>query len=467
MSFSEILSAIDGYVWGIPLIVLVLLTGALLTFRLRLVQVTRLGKALRYMVRNEEGGKGEVSSFSALCTALSATVGTGNIVGVATAVCVGGPGALFWMLVAAFLGMATKYTEGFLAVKYRQKDSSGRYLGGPFTYIEKGLGERFGHSFRWLAVFFAVSGVVAGMFGIGNMTQVNSITSALNALIPSRECLTFAGKSISLVTVVSGLIVTVLVALVLIGGLKRIASVSSVIVPFMIVTYIVFCLLILILNIGKLVPAIGMIVHDAFTGGAIQGGAMGTMFVAMQKGIARGIFSNEAGLGSAPIAAAAAKTNDPVRQGLVSMTGTFIDTIIICMMTGLTIVITGSWLDPDVEGAGVTMLAFAKGLPFNEIFSKAVLTFCLAIFAFTTILGWHYYSERCFQYLFKPTNKVAGILFRWLYIAAVFIAPYMTISEVWTIADIFNALMALPNLIALVLLSGVAARDTKAWVPVE
>lgn len=447
----------DGVVWGLPLIILILFTGILLTTRLGLLQVRHLGKALKFMVKNEEGGDGEVTSFGALCTALSATIGTGNIVGVATAIAAGGPGALFWMIVAAFFGMATKYAEGLLAIKYRTIDKEGHVLGGPFYYIENGMGKQW----RWLAKIFAFFGAGVGLFGIGTFTQVNGISSAVTNFFDPDKAHTVAlfGNTYSWATVVACLILTVCVGLVVLGGIQRIAKVSQVVVPFMAVLYVALALIIVITNITAVPAAIVTIVKSAFTGSALAGGAMGTMVVAMQKGIARGIFSNESGLGSAPIAAAAAQTKEPVRQGLVSMTGTFIDTIVICTMTGLSIVITETW-NTGLEGVAITTAAFQKGLPFPPVVASFSLMLCLVFFAFTTILGWDYYGERCLEYLFNR-NKAAVTTYRWLYIICVFIGPYMTVAAVWNIADIFNALMAFPNLIALLALSGVVVKETK------
>ena len=447
----------DGVVWGLPLIILILFTGILLTTRLGLLQVRHLGKALKFMVKNEEGGDGEVTSFGALCTALSATIGTGNIVGVATAIAAGGPGALFWMIVAAFFGMATKYAEGLLAIKYRTIDKEGHVLGGPFYYIENGMGKQW----RWLAKIFAFFGAGVGLFGIGTFTQVNGIASAVTNFFDPDKAYTVAlfGNTYSWATVVACLILTVCVGHVVLGGIKRIAKVSQVVVPFMAVLYVALALIIVITNITAVPAAIVTIVKSAFTGSALAGGAMGTMVVAMQKGIARGIFSNESGLGSAPIAAAAAQTKEPVRQGLVSMTGTFIDTIVICTMTGLSIVITETW-NTGLEGVAITTAAFQKGLPFPPFVASFSLMLCLVFFAFTTILGWDYYGERCLEYLFNR-NKAAVTSYRWLYIICVFIGPYMTVAAVWNIADIFNALMAFPNLIALLALSGVVVKETK------
>ena len=455
--FGQIIADIDEFVWGIPLIVLILGVGIYLTVRLVFLPLIRLPRAFRYMFAKESGGKGEVSSFGALCTALSATIGTGNIVGVATAIVAGGPGAMFWMWLAAFFGMATKFAEGVLAVKYRKVYADGHALGGPFYYIERGLGPKF----KWLAVLFAVFGMCVGLFGIGTFTQVNSISSAVNEIIPS-QTVSFLGGKYTVSTMVSGAILTLIVALVLIGGVKRIAKVSEAVVPFMALIYILFGLIVHFANISAIPAAFEQIFVGAFNPRAVAGGAAGSMLVAMQMGIARGIFSNEAGLGSAPIAAAVASTREPVRQGLVSMTGTFIDTLVVCTMTGLTIVITGSW-NIGLEGVSVTMNAFSDGLPgVLGTAGPVILLVCLIFFAFTTILGWNFYGERCLEYL-VGRNKKAILAYRVLYILAVFIGPYMTIQAVWDIADIFNGLMAIPNLIAVILLSGEVVRLSKSF----
>ncbi len=463
-TINSFLGTVDDLVWGVPLMVLILAGGLLLTLRLKLLQICRLPLALKWMFKNEQDGDGEISSFAALCTALSATIGTGNIVGVATAVCAGGPGALFWMIVAAFFGMATKYAEGLLAVKYRQVAPDGHSLGGPFYYIEFGMGKNW----KWLAKLFAFFGVCVGLFGIGTFSQVNGIASAIqNFFDPNKvDILTipFLGDY-SIAVIISSLILAFCVAAVLIGGIKRIANVSQIVVPFMAVIYFVFSVLLILCNITEIPGAVVTIVKGAFNPSAVTGGIVGSMLVAMQKGVARGIFSNEAGLGSAPIAAAAAQTKEPVRQGLVSMTGTFIDTIVICTLTGLSIVLTGAWQVDGLEGVQVTTYAFQQGLSKLSIPPAAasfVLMICLVFFAFTTILGWDYYSERCLEYLAKGNNKTV-LTFRWIYILAVFIGPYMTVSAVWTIADIFNGLMAIPNMIALFALSGVVAKETKAF----
>lgn len=462
-TINTVLDKIDTFIWGVPLMVLIMAGGLFLTIRLGLLQIKRLPLALKWMVKNEEGGKGEVSSFGALCTALSATIGTGNIVGVATAISAGGPGALFWMVVAAFLGMATKYAEGLLAVKYRVVDDDGHSLGGPFYYIEKGMGENW----KWLAKIFAFFGICVGLMGIGTFTQVNGIASAINNFFDpnNASAITVPGiGTYSWSVVISSLILAFCVALVVIGGIKRIAKVAEVIVPFMAVLYIVFALILIFTNITAVPGAIKVIVKEAFSLKAAGGGLLGiTILSAMKNGVARGIFSNEAGLGSAPIAAAAAQTHEPVRQGLVSMTGTFIDTIVICTMTGLSIVLTGAYQVDGLKGVQITTYAFQHGLHFlPETVSAFVLMICLVFFAFTTILGWDYYSERCLEYLSGKNLKVVKA-YRWLYILAVFIGPYMTVSAVWTIADIFNGLMALPNMIALFALSGVIVAETRAF----
>ncbi len=458
-SINNTLVAIDDFVWGVPLMVLIMLGGLLLTIRNKFLQVHKLPLALKWMVKNEEDGEGEVTSFAALCTALSATIGTGNIVGVATAIGTGGPGALFWMIVAAFFGMATKYSEGLLAVKYRVIDKDNHALGGPFYYIERGMGEKW----KWLGNLFAFFGVCAGLLGIGTFTQVNGISSAINSFFDPNMTMAVEIPGIgskSWTVIIASLVLTVCTALVLIGGVKRIAKVSEIVVPFMAIIYVVIVVTLIISNISEVPAAIVTIVKAAFDPKAVTGGMVGSMMVALQKGVARGIFSNEAGLGSAPIAAAAAQTKEPVRQGLVSMTGTFIDTIIICTMTGLSIVLTGAWKVEGLEGVQITTYAFQKGLPIPEQLSAFLLMLCLVFFAFTTILGWDYYSERCLEYL--SGGKVKSIkVFRWLYILAVFIGPYMTVSAVWTIADIFNGMMAIPNMIALFALSGVVAKETE------
>lgn len=465
--FSDLITLIDEWVWGIPLIALILIGGLWLTIRLNGLQIWALPRALRYMCRNESSGQGEVSSFAALCTALSATIGTGNIVGVATAYVTGGPGALFWMWIAALLGMATKYAEGLLAIKYRDYDKkTGCTLGGPFYYIERGLGVHW----KWLASIFALFGILTGLLGIGTFTQINSICSAFKNFMQtwagSSSVTIFHGtySSAVVITVIFSFVIAVIVGLVILGGLKRIASVSSKIIPAMVILYLVFALTLLITNFSHIPHAFKLILTGAFNPASVTGGLIGSALISMRLGVARGIFSNEAGLGSAPIAAAAARTNEPARQGLVSMTGTFLDTIIVCSMTGLALTLTGQEFGKTaLQGADATMQAFRVGLPFlPPIITDAFLMISLVLFGFTTILGWNYYSERCLEYL-TCQRRTPILVFRWLYIIAVFIGPYMTVKVVWDIADIVNGCMAIPNMIALLLLSGVVARETKSY----
>ena len=462
-SFTAYLGRVDDFVWGVWLIVLILAVGLWLTVRSGGIQFRKLGLAFKYAFKSDSSGEGDVSSFGALCTALSATIGTGNIVGVATAICAGGPGALFWMWVAALLGTATKYAECLLATKFRVVAEDGHILGGPFYYIERGMGENW----KWLAKLFAALGVGAGVLGIGTITQINGITSAVENFFDPDKAHTIAlfGNNYSWAVVVSGIIVTVCVALVVIGGIQRITKVSEIVVPFMAALYIIAAVVILLCNITAIPAAFVEIVKSAFGLRAAAGGALGAMLMAMQKGIARGIFSNEAGLGSAPIAACAAKVDSPAKQGLISMTGTVIDTLIICTMTGLCIVVTGAHNAAEqlgLEGSQVTNYAFQNGLPVPAKIGSFILMICLMFFAFTTILGWDYYSEKCLEYLTKG-NMGPVKVYRWIYILAVFIGPFLTVSAVWTIADIFNGLMALPNLVALFALGGVVAAETKLY----
>ena len=441
MSLQDILSSINSFIWGPPLLILLSGTGLYLTVKLGLIQIFQLPRALSYLFKKEQSNnqKGDVSAFAALCTALSATIGTGNIVGVATAVQAGGPGAMFWMWLIALFGMATKYAECLLAVKYRVRDKDGFMAGGPMYYIERGLG------LKWLAKLFAVFGVLVAFFGIGTFPQINAITQAMN-------------DTFSVPVAATAAVMTALVALIILGGVKRIALVSSYIVPFMAVLYVATSLIILLLNADKVPAALALIVHSAFDPEAAIGGALGfTVMKAIQNGVARGIFSNESGLGSAPIAAAAAQTKEPVRQGLISMTGTFLDTIIVCSMTGLVLVITGAW-HSSMKGAVVTNYAFAQGLG-NEI-GATIVTVGLLFFAFTTILGWCYYGERCFVYLVG----IKGIkLYRTFFILLVGCGAFIHLDLIWLLADIVNGLMAFPNLVALIGLRHVIISETKDY----
>lgn len=461
MSVESVLKTVDDLVWGIPLIVLILVVGIFLTVRLKGLQIRRLPLAIRNLISDESSGQeGEVSGFGALCTALSATIGTGNIVGVATALVAGGPGALFWMVVAAVLGTVTKYAECMLAIKYRVTAEDGHVVGGPFYYIERGMGKNW----KWLGKVFAFFGVGAGLLGIGTFTQINGITGAVNSFFDPNNQWTVSlfRREYSWTVVIAGVVLTVCVALVVIGGIQRISGVAQVLVPLMAATYITAALLILVFHASEIPAAFVTIVQSAFGMKAAAGGALGAMMTAMQKGVARGIFSNEAGLGSAPIAAAAVQTEEPAAQGLVSMLGTVIDTVIICTMTGLTIVITDTW-NIGLDGVDVTTKAFQTGLPFAPAVSSFILMVCLVCFAFTTILGWNYYSEKCLEYL-TGGSRQAVKTYRWVYILCVFIGPFMTVSAVWTIADIFNGLMAVPNLIAIIALNGVVAAETRQYL---
>ena len=442
INLEEVLKNIDGIVWGPPLLILLVGTGIYFTFKLNFIQMFKLPLAIKYLFLNDDDksdneAKGEVSSFAALCTALSATIGTGNIVGVATAIATGGPGALFWMWVAAFFGMATKYAEGVLAIKYREVDENGEMSGGPMYYIEKGVGNKF------LANMFAFFGIAVALLGIGTFGQVNSISKA--ALISFNIPIWF-----------TAIIITILVTLVTLGGIKRISNVAEKIVPTMAILYIIGALLVLICNFKAIPSAITLIIKSAFNPSAALGGTTGiTISLAIQMGIGRGVFSNEAGLGSAPIAAAAAKTKYPVKQGLISMTGTFIDTIIICTMTGLAIVLTGSF-NSGLKGAAMTTFAFENGLPF-AIIGKYIVNIGLIFFAFTTIIGWNYYGERCIQYLIG----IKGIKFyKIIFIALVGVGPFLSLNLVFIIADIVNGLMALPNLIGLIKLRNIVISET-------
>lgn len=442
INLEEVLKNIDGIVWGPPLLILLVGTGIYFTFKLNFIQMFKLPLAIKYLFLNDDDksdneAKGEVSSFAALCTALSATIGTGNIVGVATAIATGGPGALFWMWVAAFFGMATKYAEGVLAIKYREVDENGEMSGGPMYYIEKGVGNKF------LANMFAFFSIAVALLGIGTFGQVNSISKA--ALISFNIPIWF-----------TAIIITILVTLVTLGGIKRISNVAEKIVPTMAILYIIGALLVLICNFKAIPSAITLIIKSAFNPSAVLGGTTGiNISLAIQMGIGRGVFSNEAGLGSAPIAAAAAKTKYPVKQGLISMTGTFIDTIIICTMTGLAIVLTGSF-NSGLEGAAMTTFAFENGLPF-AIIGKYIVNIGLIFFAFTTIIGWNYYGERCIQYLIG----IKGIKFyKIIFIALVGVGPFLSLNLVFIIADIVNGLMALPNLIGLIKLRNIVISET-------
>ena len=444
---KNILNLMNNLVWGPPLLILLVGTGIYFTVKLGFLQITKLPLAFKYLFSKDEDqvkGDGDISSFAALCTALSATIGTGNIVGVATAVGTGGPGAILWMWLAAFVGMATKYAEGFLAIKYRECDENGRMCGGPMYYIEKGTGNKL------LAKLFAFFGLAVALLGIGTFGQVKSISDAVT-------------KGFNIPPQITATVITVLVAAVTLGGIQRISKVAEKIVPFMASLYIIGALLILICYFKEIPEAILLIVSSAFNPQAALGGAAGiTIKTVIQRGIGRGIFSNEAGLGSAPIAAAAAKTKSPVKQGLISMIGTFIDTILICTMTGLALVLTGAF-NSGLEGVAMTTAAFETAFPIAGI-GKFIVNIGLIFFAFTTIIGWNYYGEKCLQYL-------AGIksikLYKIVFISFVAVGPFLSLDTVFVIADIVNGLMALPNLVGLIALRKVVISETEEFFSKE
>ena len=426
-AITNLIGTINGIVWGYPMLILIVGVGLYLSAGLGFMPWRKIGYGFKMLFAKDTGPKaeGEISPFSALMTALSATIGTGNIAGVATAVAVGGPGALFWMWITALVGMATKYGEAVCAVKYREVDENGDHVGGPMYYIKNGMGK----SWTWLGILFAVFGAIAA-FGIGNTVQTNSIATALN-------------QTYSVPPVVTGIVIAVLVAAVILGGIKRIADVASKLVPLMAIIYIVAALTVIIINIGQVPAAFSEIFSQAFTGTAAAGGFLGMVI----KGVARGVFSNEAGLGSAAIAHAAAKTDDPVRQGTVAMLGTFIDTIVVCTMTGLIIVMSGLWSGGELNGAPLTAGAFDS---FMTGIGEHVVSICLSIFAFTTVLGWSFYGEKCVEFLFGVKVILA---YRILWILATFVGTVLALDFVWLLADTLNAMMAIPNLIALLILS--------------
>jgi AGCS family alanine or glycine:cation symporter len=438
------ISAVNGVVWGVPMLVMILGVGLFLTMGLKFMPILKLGTGFKLLWSGRTADKdaqikGEITPFNALMTSLSATIGTGNIAGVATAIFLGGPGALFWMWCTALVGMATKYAEAVCAVKYRETDDNGNHVGGPMYYIKNGLSSKW----AWLGTAFAIFGSIAG-FGIGNTVQSNSVADALSS-------------SFGITPLVSGLVMMVLVGLVLMGGVKRIADVAGKLVPLMAIFYIGAGLFVLLSNIAEIPAAFTLIIESAFTPVAAQGGFAGAaIWMAIRFGVARGVFSNEAGLGSAPIAHAAAQTNDPVKQGLIAMLGTFIDTLIVCTITGLAIVVSGAWTSGET-GAALTSMAFASALPGVGNYLVAIV---LSVFAFTTILGWSFYSEKCVQYLF---GVKAIVPFRVLWIIAVPIGATSSLSFIWLLADTLNAMMAIPNLIALALLSPVVFKLTKEY----
>ncbi len=440
----DILASIQTVVWGPVTIVLLFATGLYYTIRLKGIQL-QLGKSFKYMLEKEEGS-GDVSAFGSLCTALAATIGTGSIVGVATALKAGGPGALFWMWISAILGMATKYAECVLAVKFRITDDKGQMAGGPMYYIENGLGKKF----KWLAILFAFFGTFTALLGCGTFPQVNAIAESV-------------GTAFNVPIPIVGAIVTILVAVVIFGGINSISKVAELIVPVMAILYIGGCIVALILNASLIPAAFSKIFEAAFTPYAMGGGVAGTVIIsvmtAMRTGVARGVYTNEAGLGSAPIVVAAAQTNSPVRQGLISMIGVFLTTIIICTMTGLVVIMSGFLETTDLDGGLLSNAAFQMALPGN--IGVYIVSIGLVFFAFTTIIGWAYYGERCIVYLTSGTKWIFA--FRVVYVICIAAAPYLSLQAIWTLADITNALMAFPNLVGLLLLSPIVIKETNAF----
>lgn len=436
------LSTVNDYLWGPPIILLIMGTGLFLMIRLRFMPITHLCSAMKLMWQSKQKGDastGDISPFQALMTCLSATIGTGNIVGVATAIYLGGPGALFWMWCIALVGMATKYSEVVLSVHYREKDASGQFIGGPMLVIKNGMGRRW----AWLGILFALFGGLAG-FGIGNMVQSNSMADVLN-------------NTFGVDKYITGLVVASVVALVVLGGVKRIGKIAEAIVPAMCILYVLASLSVLIVFYDKIPSALALIVSSAFNPVSATGGFIGsTVLMAIQYGVARGIFSNEAGLGTAGIAQAAGTTTSPVQSGLIGMTGTFIDTIIICTMTGLVIICSGVWTT-GVQGAALSAAAFEAAFP---AVGGYILAISLVLFTFTTILGWSYYSEKC--WIFLLGNKTVTP-FRCAWVLAVFLGAVFQLDTVWMMADILNALMAIPNLISLICLSAIVLKLTNDY----
>ncbi len=437
---TELVTKLNTIVWGPAMLVLILGTGLYLMAGLRLMPLRHIGYGFRMLWSGRKAtGDGDIVPFKALMTALAATIGTGNIAGVATAIFLGGPGALFWMWCTALVGMATKYAEAVLAVHYREVDANGDHVGGPMYYIKNGLKQHW----AWLGTAFAIFGALAG-FGIGNTIQANSVADVLNS-------------SFGIPPLGTGLVIAVLVALVLIGGIKRIANVAGSLVPLMAIAYVLAGVVVLALNVSAIPAALELIFIHAFTPIAATGGFAGTaVWAAIRFGVARGIFSNEAGLGSAPIAHAAAATDNPVRQGTVAMLGTFIDTIIVCSITGLVIIVSGAWRSGET-GATLSSVAFESSLPGVGSY---IVTFGLSIFAFTTILGWSFYGEKCVEYLL---GVKAIIPFRALWVLAVPVGATAKLDFIWLVADTLNALMAIPNLVALLLLSPMVYKLTREY----
>ena len=452
-TIEQINNVVNNFIWGVPAMICIIGVGLFLSVRTRFLQIRKFPYAMKVtigrMLKKREASDGALTPFQAVCTALAATVGTGNVAGVAGAIAIGGPGAVFWMWISAILGMCTKFSEVTLAVHFRETNANGELVGGPMYYIKNGLSKKW----HFLAYLFAAFGVLT-VFGTGNATQVNTITTAVNSALMNYHVI--SKDAVPTSNLIQGIIIAALVALILLGGVKRIAQVTEKLVPFMALFYIVLAIGVILLNLNRIPSVFVSILEGAFRPSAVTGGIVGSMLMSVKKGVSRGIFSNESGLGSAPIAAAAAQTKEPVRQGLVSMTGTFIDTIIICTMTGLTIIVSGVW-SGDLNGAAMTQSAFTMVFP---VLGNMLLMIGLVLFAFTTILGWNYYGERCIAYLL---GVKAIIPYRLFFIAMVACGAFLKLEMIWIIADIANGLMALPNLIALLLLTGVIVKETKLY----
>lgn len=467
MTFSEIIAALDDFAWGPWMLILLVGTGIFLSCRSGFPQFTRFGYAMKNTIgrifKKEKAGKGEVTPFQAVTTALAATVGTGNIAGVTGAIAVGGPGAVFWMWVSALFGMMTKYSEVVMSVKYRERNAKGDWVGGPMYYIKNGLGK----GWNWLGVIFCLFGALAA-FGIGNMTQVNTIASSINTAIDSfggntgAVCFTIFGQTVPLSSIIIGAVLSVIVALVLLGGIKRIGRVSEMLVPVMAVVYILAALAVIAVNAGQLGKALGMIFKGAFNAEAALGGAFGiTIMLTIQKGVGRGVFSNEAGLGSAPIAHAATSESDPVKQGLYGIFEVFMDTIVICTLTSLSLLCGALGGGIEIawgQNAGTELIAAAFGTVFGGKIGSLIIAVGITLFALSTVLGWSLYGSRCFEYLFKGRGLR---IYRIIFVCAPIVGATLELNLVWNIADMLNGFMAIPNLVALLGLSGVVIKLTK------
>lgn len=440
--------------WYVPILILIFLTGVILSIKLKGIQFRRLGKGFKLMLSSSNTDFGEVSTFQALCISLSATLGTGNIIGVSTALSLGGAGSLFWMFMFAVIGLSTKYAEGYLAIKYRRMNKDGEVIGGPFAYIEYGMGKKF----IPLAKIFAFLAALCAVMGMGTMTQSNAMVDGFNILFKPKHYITIFNYDVSILAIVSGLIITVLCGIVLFGGLKRISVVCEKIVPFMAILYLCCCLLIIIFNMKEVPNAFVTIFKMAFSSKSVIGGITGySVLRAITNGAQKGIFANEAGLGSTPIALATSKINSPTDEGLISMAAMVI-TMVICLITGLVVIVTNSWVQP-LDGLYITDYAFKEGLMFNETFSSILLIVCLSIFAFSSIIGWCVYGEKSVSYL-TNNNKVIRKIYILIYVLSVFFGAILKVDLIWNLADIFNGLMAIPNLIALIVLSSIVQKDT-------